>query len=283
MKLFWKIFLTIITVFIFVIGIVSYFSVNSQVREAENNIMEQYQTNGSFLAKEIEVGYLESRWPFENLKQLAQRKDFIFWWIIKDDGSIYLADKASFMGTKAESYFPEMGKVTKDEEIILNRSKDYGIYKKTFIVGQTQWMFWLGFSLKSIAAQRNGIIFSSVIVLILALLFVGIVLYFLVTHFTRPISSLVEGTRVVAEGNLDHQLQSTSDDELGVLACAFNNMTAKLKKSYTDLEEKVKQRTEELNQKVEELERMNKLMIGRELKMTEMKNEIDTLKTKLPK
>jgi methyl-accepting chemotaxis protein len=280
MKLFWKIFLTTITVFVLAFASVFYFSVTSQIREAENNIMEEYQTTGSFLTKEIQVGYLESRWPFENLKQLAERKDFIFWWIIKEDGSIYLADKSSFMGTKAVSYFPEMGKVTKEEDIVLNRSKNYGIYTKTFVVGQTKWMFWLGFSLKDITNQRNAIILSSILISFLAEVAVGIALYFVITHFTKPISALVEGTKIVAEGNLDYQLSASSDDELGVLASGFNSMTAKLKTSYSDLENKVKQRTEELNQKLEELERMNKLMVGRELKMTEMKNEIEELKKK---
>jgi methyl-accepting chemotaxis protein len=280
MKLFWKIFLTTITVFVLAFASVFYFSVTSQIRETENNIMEQYQTTGSFLTKEIEVGYLESRWPFENLKQLAQRKDFLFWWIIKEDGSIYLADKSSFMGTKAVSYFPEMEKGTKEEDIVLNRSKNYGIYTKTFTVGQTKWMFWLGFSLKDITNQRNAIILSSILISFLAELAVGIALYFIVTHFTKPISELVTGTNKVAEGNLDYQLSASSDDELGVLASGFNSMTAKLKTSYSDLENKVKLRTEELNQKLDELERMNKLMVGRELKMTEMKNEIEELKKK---
>jgi flagellar hook-associated protein FlgK len=48
------------------------------------------------------------------------------------------------------------------------------------------------------------------------------------------------------------------------------------------LEQKVEQRTGELNSKLEELERMNKLMIGRELKMVEMKKEIEALKQSSP-
>lgn len=44
---------------------------------------------------------------------------------------------------------------------------------------------------------------------------------------------------------------------------------------------KVKKRTEELEEKINELSRLNNLMIGRELKMMELKKEILELKSKL--
>jgi PAS domain S-box-containing protein len=47
-----------------------------------------------------------------------------------------------------------------------------------------------------------------------------------------------------------------------------------------ELEEKVKERTKILEEKVEELGRLNKAMVGRELKMIELKNEIKKLKAK---
>lgn len=54
--------------------------------------------------------------------------------------------------------------------------------------------------------------------------------------------------------------------------------TAELEKLKNSLELLVTQRTEELNKKIAELEQINKLMVGRELKMTEMKKEIEKLK-----
>ena len=53
-----------------------------------------------------------------------------------------------------------------------------------------------------------------------------------------------------------------------------------MEKHKNNLEELVKQRTEEVSLKNEELQRMNKLFVGRELKMKELKNLIKELQQK---
>jgi predicted nucleic acid-binding Zn-ribbon protein len=47
-----------------------------------------------------------------------------------------------------------------------------------------------------------------------------------------------------------------------------------------NLDQQVKDRTKELQKKVEELERANKLMVGREIRMLEIKKELDKIKDK---
>jgi len=55
------------------------------------------------------------------------------------------------------------------------------------------------------------------------------------------------------------------------------------KKFQEELERKIKERTKELQEKIEELENFEKLIIGRELKMIELKEENTALKEKLAK
>jgi signal transduction histidine kinase len=63
----------------------------------------------------------------------------------------------------------------------------------------------------------------------LAVLFVTtIVTGFFVWRFTRPVKELSIAARKVAGGNFDVQVASQSRDEMGTLASAFNEMTAKL-------------------------------------------------------
>jgi len=53
--------------------------------------------------------------------------------------------------------------------------------------------------------------------------------------------------------------------------------------SRKELEEKIKEAIEELQKKVEELEKFHRLTVGRELKMIELKKEIERLKEELKK
>jgi signal transduction histidine kinase len=65
--------------------------------------------------------------------------------------------------------------------------------------------------------------------LTLAVLFVTtLVTGFFVWRFTRPIKDLAFAARNVASGNFDVQVQTERRDEMGTLATAFNEMTAKL-------------------------------------------------------
>lgn len=54
----------------------------------------------------------------------------------------------------------------------------------------------------------------------------------------------------------------------------------KLAEYTTGLEDKVEERTKEIADKVRDLESLNKVMVGRELKMIELKKEIEDLKNK---
>jgi len=60
----------------------------------------------------------------------------------------------------------------------------------------------------------------------------------LAKEITVPVGRLVEGTRRVAEGDLDFKLQVTSSDEIGALVEAFNRMTQDLKRSQEALQER---------------------------------------------
>jgi PAS domain S-box-containing protein len=58
---------------------------------------------------------------------------------------------------------------------------------------------------------------------------------------------------------------------------AFSDIS-ELKKLQKELEQKVEERTKQLGDKVEELERFNRLAVGREIKMIELKEELAKLR-----
>jgi PAS domain S-box-containing protein len=63
---------------------------------------------------------------------------------------------------------------------------------------------------------------------------------------------------------------------------AFSDIS-ELKKLQKDLEKKVEERTGQLKEKIDEMERFNRLAVGREIKMVEIKQEIENLRNQLGK
>src|SRR5665648_15448 len=97
------------------------------------------------------------------------------------------------------------------------------------------------------------------ILIFIIILFIGMyIANFASRTITRPLRRLHEGTEEITKGNLDYKVGTTSPDEVGQLSRAFDEMTAKLKKSREELEEysrnlekKVEERTRDLEIDIE--------------------------------
>lgn len=72
------------------------------------------------------------------------------------------------------------------------------------------------------------------------------VILYTTRSITRPIQELYDGAEVIGSGNLDHRLDIKTGDEIQDLAEGFNRMAGELKGLYTNLENKVKERTQQL-------------------------------------
>jgi methyl-accepting chemotaxis protein len=291
MKIFFKIFFSILGLSLILFFVLYTILIRYQISYAEQKVIEQNQILGSFLSEEIRVGYLQSQWPYESLSELTKKQDFLFWWVVNNDGTIYRSNDTSFMGTRALDYFPQMTETIASESVYSNTNENYAIYFKPFKIGGENWGFWLGFTTTEFDAIRKTIFLYSIVPFSIAVAIFGISLYLMVLFFTKPINNLLEGTMAVAQGNMDYTISIKARDEIGNLGVAFNSMTQELKKSrkrvedYSkELEQKVEERTEELKmanislkEKMKEVEVVNKLMVGRELKMMELKKKIDKL------
>ena len=81
-------------------------------------------------------------------------------------------------------------------------------------------------------------------------------------------------------------LNARQVDSVQLIILAMEDITIrrdlekKLAEYTKGLEDKVRERTEELSNRIKELEELNKSMIGREIKMVELKKEIEELKKK---
>lgn len=135
-----------------------------------------------------------------------------------------------------------------------------------------------------------------------------ILLVFLITRgILTPLGQVRNIMKKVGEGNLDLKIAPPGVKEMQELGDTLNEMimrlristqelqkeksslelrvagrTQELQELAASLEEKVKTRTQELQEKFTELERFEKLAVGRELKMIELKGEIERLRGLAP-
>ena len=71
-------------------------------------------------------------------------------------------------------------------------------------------------------------------------------------NMVRPIAILQQGAQRIGAGNLEQKIEVRTGDELEALAEQFNNMTGKLRESYSGLEQKVEERTRELTNSLDQ-------------------------------
>lgn len=84
-------------------------------------------------------------------------------------------------------------------------------------------------------------------VLAVLLLSIGLVAYFFGQKISSPITQLAETAGEVADGNFNKRADELAFGELGLFARAFNRMSDKLQGLYRSLEQRIEERTLELN------------------------------------
>jgi signal transduction histidine kinase len=95
---------------------------------------------------------------------------------------------------------------------------------------------------------------SALMLLVVVLVVGAAIMAWLSTRITGPIRELHEGAKIIGAGNLDYRVAVATGDEIEGLAQQFNRMAGELKISYATLEQKVKDKTSELEKTNSELE-----------------------------
>jgi signal transduction histidine kinase/HAMP domain-containing protein len=106
-------------------------------------------------------------------------------------------------------------------------------------------------------AREAELIFIAVIVAMVVV--VSGVSFLLSETITRPVMALTKGSEHIAMGELSYRFDVKTGDEMQVLAEQFNVMGTALKESYSNLEQKVIERTEKERQRAEQLRTINEV------------------------
>jgi signal transduction histidine kinase len=114
-------------------------------------------------------------------------------------------------------------------EIVAPYFKEWGVHKLSFLYDV---------SYKSLRPKVAGVIFTIGVLTLLSTVAMAFVAAALARRITRPVQELTEGAMDIAKGHFDRRLAIYSpEDELRILAEAFNHMTARLKENVEQLEE----------------------------------------------
>ena len=117
-------------------------------------------------------------------------------------------------------------------------------------------------------ALVNNSVSIIILVVILGVVCAFLLAVYIANSITKPIIKLKNSIKNINEKNLNQQIEINSQDEIGELSNVFNNMLQKIHISQENIELQIAERTAELN-------KLNKYMVGRELKMIELKKALE--------
>jgi putative methionine-R-sulfoxide reductase with GAF domain len=106
---------------------------------------------------------------------------------------------------------------------------------------------------------------SSLAVLAGSIAVLLVIIWLVIRQAIRPIARLTQTAAAVAAGDLTQTVSIDSQDEIGVLAATFNQMTSQLQELIGSLEQRVADRTKALATSTEVSRRLSSLLVQEEL------------------
>ena len=211
----------------------------------------------------------------------ANQDDLIFKSLgpLTEDQQNQIADKKRYQGLDIQSLgyqfiSQQINSINEAQtfELFDETDNKYEIVSVAKINDLPFWIF-IEEGLSRHASQALKVAYLLSIFVALAAVFAAFIITFLVIRLVGPISKLAAFSQMIAKGDFSQRMEAKSKDEIGRLAKNFNEMANRLQKSKQETEKEITQRTADL-------EKLNKYMVGRELKMVELKKEIKELKNK---
>jgi len=125
-------------------------------------------------------------------------------------------------------------------------------------------ILYVGLLERAYLAIRNRVILTFISIASLGFLFIILISYLITRSITRPLGELVQITKLITAGDLNHEMKVTTSDEIGQLGLSFNTMVKSLKRMKVELEEWGKTLEQKVIERTEELKAMQARVIQTE-------------------
>lgn len=138
-------------------------------------------------------------------------------------------------------------------------SGSYSGYRVTPVLGVYRWMPELGvaFIAEQSRSEALGSIYRGIAIniglMVTAILLALGVGWIAANRITRPLANLSKTAEQIAQGNLQLTAEMEELDEIGALSRSFNSMTSQLRSLVTSLEQRVSERTRDLERRSTQL------------------------------
>jgi signal transduction histidine kinase len=191
-------------------------------------------------------------------RQLVSSKEELdgFSKLIGDQGTLYIGTDDNTFWTDGLKPVPSPPVDTKNlqKTITYQGPEGFPVMAAAQAVPGTRWVVLVGLSKDMVTKTAKD--FLLIIVFIgTILLAAGIVSAWLMSKsITTPLKQLTSAANQMASGDYTVPINVKTNDELGVLANAFNHMATEVQQTQQALEKKVKERTSELQTTNEELQ-----------------------------
>jgi methyl-accepting chemotaxis protein len=240
------------------------------------------------------------------IEEMARFSEVEYVKIVSMDGIIIESSLEEERGKSVKT--SEIYAVSKSrKEIIKDEVFEGDEIKLIIYPGYSDKTIWIGFTLNEVEKIIREMWIRDILFLGISILIIFLILFLVLRKsIIFPLTQMIQLCEKVRKGDLRAQVKIKSKTEIGQLAAAFNRMIKDLSKYHVALEESknvlevrvrartkeleelserqedtIQEKTKQLRKRVNELERFYKLTVGRELKMIELKKEINKIKQEL--
>jgi len=135
----------------------------------------------------------------------------------------------------------------------------FGYPREGLKLGDLRGVFVISAPLASLREAQQGMRRTFVVTGMGAILMAAFAVFLTIHRFTRPLDTLAQAALRLGEGELDQRVRIHTNDEVGLLATAFNRMAQSLQGYQDTLEQKVEERSRELEASQQQLMQAGKL------------------------
>ncbi|MGQ9630155.1 MAG: hybrid sensor histidine kinase/response regulator [bacterium] len=151
--------------------------------------------------------------------------------VSKDGVLIAHRDKARVLTKVEGDQISEISSpLSRDGKVILQRSKDgKGMLMVYVPVGGVEWIVAIQQPMEEAYLPMQAVLSRSLVPIAIGIILASCASIFLARGISKPLKRLLDGTKIIGNGDLDHRIDIRSEDEIGRLSESFNDMAESLK------------------------------------------------------